>query len=111
MNPRGPGAGATAKGGDPRVAQIHRLEHCRRCRKIFVARPGERLCPDCRRQQRREAGRRALVGGATGWRATGAFAIGSVGLAIVAGVVHPAWLGLAAWVGGAAAVVYVARQP
>jgi len=93
------------------VAQIHRLDNCRRCRKIFVARPGERLCPDCRRERRREAGRRALTGGAAGWHATATFAAGSLGLALVGGVLHPAWLGLAAWVGGAAAVTYVARQP
>ncbi len=93
------------------MAQIHRLEHCRRCRKIFVAHPGERFCPDCRRELRREAGRRALTGGTSAWNPTGAFALGTVGLAVAASLVHPGWLGLGAWTGGALAVAYVARQP
>lgn len=92
------------------MAEIHRLDQCRRCRKVFVARPGERLCPDCRRSVRREAGRRSLLGGST-WRAFGAFALGTLGLGLLAAFLHPAWLGTAAWVGGAGAVFYVARLP
>ncbi len=91
------------------MGQLHRLEPCRRCRRVFVARAGEHLCPDCRQEMRRQAGRR-LRHPASGWQATLAFAVGALGLALLAGALQPAWTGWAAWIGGAAAVVYIARQ-
>lgn len=93
------------------MGELHRLESCHRCRRVFVARGAERFCPDCLRARRREANRRALGGGATGWAATGVFAVGTVGAALVAQALHVASPGLGAWVGGALAVAYVARQP
>jgi len=92
------------------MGEVHRLDSCRRCRRIFEARSGERLCPDCRRQQRREAGRRALTGATSGWGATGTFALATLGLGIITGYLHPGWTGTGAWVGGALAVAYIARR-
>jgi len=95
------------------VGELHRLQPCRRCRHLFVAAPGERLCPDCRREVRRDRARRALFGGGAAtraWTPLVVFALGSVGCFILAGLVQPAWSGLAGWIGGAAAVAYIAQQ-
>jgi hypothetical protein len=94
------------------VAEIHRLQSCRRCRHLFVATPGERLCPDCKQAAKRERARRALFGGAaasTTWSPLLIFAAGTVGLAVAAGLVQPGRMGLAAWIGGIAALVYIGR--
>jgi hypothetical protein len=42
------------------VGEVRRLDRCYRCRKVFVADGGERYCPDCRREMRRERNRRRL---------------------------------------------------
>ncbi len=86
------------------MGDLHRLATCRRCRRVFVAGPREQVCPDCRRQRSRPA-RRALLG----WSAVGVFGLGSVGLGILSGLLHPAWTGPGAWLGGVAALVYLAR--
>jgi hypothetical protein len=94
------------------VAELHRLQPCRRCRHLFVATPGERLCPDCRREAKREQARRALFSGrgtARAWRPVAIFALGSVGLGVAAGLAHLPHVGLATWLGGAAALAYIAR--
>jgi hypothetical protein len=94
------------------VGQVHRLQTCRSCHHLFVSERGERLCPDCRRSRNRDRFRRRPWGGgaASGhWRPLAAFAIGAVGLSFLAALTNPGWMGLAGWVGGAAAIVYVAR--
>ena len=96
------------------MAELHRLQSCRRCRHLFVASPGERLCPDCRREARRDRARRALFSGgvhASSWTAFSIFAVGSIGLSVVAGLTHPSWMGLAGWIGAIAALVYIGRTP
>jgi hypothetical protein len=47
------------------MAEVTRLAQCYRCRRVFVARPGERYCPNCRRELARERNRRRLGIGAT----------------------------------------------
>ncbi len=90
------------------MAELHKLATCQRCHHLFVAQPGQRICPECQANLRRLRGRpwqrrRTLSPLAI-------FAIGSVGLSLVAAVLHPQSLGIAAWVGGAAAVLFIARQ-
>lgn len=52
------------------MAEVTRLAQCFRCRRVFVARPGERYCPNCRREITRERNRRRLgmAAGATAWK-------------------------------------------
>ncbi len=47
------------------MAEVTRLAQCYRCRRVFVARPGERYCPNCRRELARERNRRRLGLGAS----------------------------------------------
>jgi len=47
------------------MAEVTRLAQCYRCRRVFPARPGERYCPNCRRELARERNRRRLGLGAS----------------------------------------------
>ena len=94
------------------MGQVHRLQTCRSCRHLFVSERGERLCPDCRRARNRDRARRGLWGAgarSSTWRPLAAFTVGAVGLSFLAALSHLVSMGLAGWIGGAAALVYVAR--
>lgn len=92
------------------MAELHKLQTCPRCHHLFVAQPGQRVCPDCQANLRRLRGR-AWQRPRRGVPPLGLFAIGSFGLSLLAAFLHPQSLGWAAWIGGAAAIAYIARQP
>jgi hypothetical protein len=90
------------------MADLHKLATCQRCHHLFVAQPGQRLCPECRQNLRRMRGRpwarrRTLPPLAI-------FAICTVGLALLTAVVHPNSIGIAAWAGGALALILISRE-
>lgn len=91
------------------MAEVHRLQSCRRCRHLFVAVPGQRLCPDCLTAVRRERARRNLLGAASQWRPLLVFAVGTLATGLLAFSLHPAWTHFAVWLGGILALVYIAR--
>ncbi len=93
------------------MAEVHRLQSCRRCGHLFVATPGQRLCPDCQKAARRERARRSLWSGSSDWQPLTIFAVGTLGAGALAAGVHPGGIGIAAWVGGIVALVLVGRAP
>ncbi len=90
------------------MAEVHRLASCQRCHHLFVARPGQRICPDCQQAIRRARGRAWSSGRAA--HPLLVFAVGSGGLALAATWLRPGSVGLAAWVGAAAALWWLVRQ-
>jgi len=102
---------------------VARLVRCPRCRRMFVAQPGQRLCPACAEEARSSgpwgAPRRRRAPGRSAppwrpspwqtWRPLAYAAGGSVLAALVVGSWAPTWAGRAAWLGFVAGMVLADR--
>lgn len=92
------------------MAELSRLAVCRRCRRTFIGRPGEKYCADCRKEMRIQGHRRAIAAVRGPWRPLGTYALLSLGLGLVVGLLRPSLAGDATWVGAILAILQVGRQ-
>ena len=87
-----------------------RLQRCRSCRRMFVAAPGDRICPECERMKDpRQAWGRARPLRMGPWRPLAVSCAVGAAAGLAAAVVAPAWMQRAVWLGFIAGLAYVAR--
>ena len=91
------------------MADVHRLQACRRCRHLFVAAPGQRLCPDCLSAVRRERARRNLFAGNPTWRPLVIFAAATLAAGFLAVTLRPGLTSPVVWLAAIGALVFIGR--